>query len=422
MNYFWPDVGRSSQEQLPASAVGAFTGAVFENGEVVNHPPLEMHHLHVGTDLRDTLMFQAHTDTQCADADGGTDCLFWRYPDGYGLYFEEHLQTLGTVNDVRSHGDPMTFYIEIGVVLTTKKVEHLSMSANANPYLARNLITHGSDTYLHEAAATALMWYSVDQPMGGSHIYAICHSHWEWTSQSMLFNARPSQLGLAGEPLLVPSQPWDEIDLNRVGYTPEKVRALLFGSLARAQHEAKLEPSWDGAAPGFVGACSPPWDGEFPRVPLLPNFRVNKGDVLTLVTFHAPRSAHAAKAGTTRMHSVFITHWIRDDKASTYEYIKGAQDPSWTWKSAVGGWYLYQVLYAKGGPFGPQNPTESTSTLANVHAVILTASEVFFPGSSPFVNAGLVVALLGLVACIAMSMAKRFNTKTAESTPKSELV
>ena len=69
-------------------------------------------------------------------------------------------------------------------------------------------------------------------------------------------SSRPSQLGLAGEPLLVPSQPWDEIDLNRVGYTPEKVRALLFGSLARAQHEAKLEPSWDGAAPGFVGACS----------------------------------------------------------------------------------------------------------------------------------------------------------------------
>eukprot|EP00966_Prymnesium_polylepis_P249549 5769529-Prymnesium_polylepis.1 len=112
-------------------------------------------------------------------------------------------------------------------------------------------------------------------------------------------------------PLLQPVHPWVEIDMERAGYSVNQVRALLFGSLAEAQHAAH-----ERSNPGFVGECSAVWADDntnttyvrvkLPRAPDLPNVRVDKGDVLTVVAFHRPINNVAARAGMIRMHSGFL--------------------------------------------------------------------------------------------------------------------
>jgi hypothetical protein len=403
VTYHWLDVGLTSQ-YVPASVTRAFTGAVDSNGDVIGYPPLEMHHLHVGPDLKSTLLFQSHTDTQCTAEDGGTDCLLWSIPDGYGLHFDKLLNTFGTIADVRPHGPPLQFYIEVGIVLTTQDVGAIAESSITNPYLARNFITHGTDTYIHDAALTSLMWFSAEIPNAGSFIMNPCHSHWDWTSELLVFKARPSQLGLTHAPSLQPVHPWVEIDLERAGYSVNQVRALLFGSLAEAQHTLHGR-----AKPGFVGACSPLWEDDkinatsvhfkLPRSPMLPNFHVDKGDVLTVVAFHHPINDKAARAGMVRMHSVFGGALVRDDGGTSYDYMKGAQDPSWTWIGFFGGFEMYEVFRAQGGPFAPQRQAEKHGMLWKLHANLMALSEILVEGSSVIVDMALFIVSVALCGC-----------------------
>mmetsp|Transcript_84806 Transcript_84806/g.254289 ORF Transcript_84806/g.254289 Transcript_84806/m.254289 type:complete len:162 (-) Transcript_84806:386-871(-) len=151
---------------------------------------------------------------------------------------------------------------------------------------------------------------------------------------------------------------------------------------------------------------------KFPRVPEVPGFKVNQGDILTTVGFHRPIDDEAARAGMIRMHVGWGGGLIRDDGGSSYEYVKGAQNPTWTWPSTFGGYELYEVLRAQGAPFALQRPPEEHGVLWAIHTLLLAIAEVFLPGSSRFLDVTLLTALAAICFCVAaVQISKRPRPK-----------
>jgi len=421
ITYYWADVGTTSRRlERPKSIVQCFTGAVNAEGEVLGYPPLEMHHLHVGTNLASTLIFQSHTDSQLTMDNGGTDGLLLTLPDGYGMHFASPLNTVGAIVDVRSDGvdgaPALKFHIEVGVVVSPRQTIAVSTFGFGNGFLARNVVTKGTTTYLHPAERTSLFWFSMPVRESASYPLAWCHSHWEWTSEMLFFKAHPAQLGLTRVKELMPAHPWDEIDLVRAGFTPTEVRALLLGSLAEAQHNVSEQPA-------FIGACASPWEAvgnhSFSRFPTLPSFTVKEGDILTLVAFHRPHTEEDAFAGLIRMHAAVLGIMIRDDGTSTYGGAIGAPDPAWAWTGADFQKYeLFEILRAGGVPFEPpKTPPKSTGTLHNIHVMLMTLAEIVWPHSSLYLEVLLPLTFAALCGILVTKLLQTVKARKSGRCP-----
>lgn len=228
-----------------------------------------------------------------------------------------------------------------------------------NPYRAQNLITYQTDTYLHTSSEETLFWFAARAKASGILGAVVFHSHWEWTKQCHLFLATPQQLGL-NEPAMMPQHPWDEIHLKKIGRSIEEVNQSLFDFLDRSALLETIDKK-----PRLLNSFTASWEyvnssfseGWYPRQNMrLQGFRVFQGDVFTLVCFHSPRDSKFV-GGDIPMHDGFGGYFIREDGKSSFDYAKGAQDPSWTWYSGLGGHSVASIFEHGGAPFGPASST-----------------------------------------------------------------
>ena len=114
-----------------------FSGPVLEDGTVLSHPPLHIHHIHVdpmspagikqrvdpiacmksfdGSMCYDPRRVgEHHGDYQCFQDEGGLDCLSETVPDGYGKLVTAPLQIEGDMNDVRAcNSEVLEFYYQV---------------------------------------------------------------------------------------------------------------------------------------------------------------------------------------------------------------------------------------------------------------------------------------------------------------------
>jgi len=361
--YWWEDVGGTTDLLLNFSTlhiVLAFSGTLDLWGGIIAYPPLEMHHLHVQQGPRSqNLYFQSHTETQCDEGRGGTGCLVWRFPFGFGIPLTGALATNAEVVDVRRPGAPsIAFAAEVGILLACDdglRRYPVSFFLFANPYRAKNLISFKTDTFLHAKHRDTVFWFSARTRSAGVLAGLGFHSHWEWTAQCLLLLAHPKQIGLLSRDLR-PTKPWNEVDLASSGLSFDDVNNTLFENLGRTRNTSK--------SPRLIASFSPKWEyvnksyseGWYPRQNMLiPGLWVDKGADLTLVSFHRPLSAAYAVPGYVAMHTGFFAYFVRDDLKVSYDYAKGSTDPRWTWHSTFGGHSMREVFLHGGGPFGEEN-------------------------------------------------------------------
>ena len=366
-------------------ATRMFMGAVDSSGKIFGYPPLEMHHLHLSpSNLQTELAFQSHSDTQCSRPDG-VRCLIWDMPAGYGVRMQTPKSggyAFGVINDVRRSAAPLPYWIEIGLIVTDRAKRPMSVVTVTNPYSINSILNFGVDAFPHAAASESFHWYSARLKHGGTYSTPILHSHWEWTSELLVFAASPSQLGLS-DPRLRPKRPWEEIILAERGLIAAEIREHIMTNLNLAASKQGTD------APRLVASSSDALDWEvstatddvtalsatglsargdedlYPRTrlnrtdALSRSFSARKGDVLTIVSFHRPLTKEHASAGRVQMHTGFMSYFIDADEGKhSCEYTKGSTNPDFTWYSLYGSTLhsKEQLLGAAkygGGPYGP---------------------------------------------------------------------
>lgn len=250
--YDWVQVGWEDiwdlEEKLKAYPGGVFvtaqfSSAVTRDGTPLSHPPVHIHHIHVGprpgvrqhTDqykclksggkegcYDPTRVFEHHGDYQCLEEEGGLDCLLETVPDGYGKLLTYPLGIEGDLNDVRASGsEPMEWYYEIAIRWTPKDS---SLGRTLKPMHFHNFAGPGTldvtnqNTYIFTFQCPtdhdSLFWYSGRMPRTGELLRNKFHAHNKIFKEALFFAASPEELGLTAENNLMPSQPYLTVDLR----------------------------------------------------------------------------------------------------------------------------------------------------------------------------------------------------------------
>lgn len=275
--YDWVQVGWEDiwglEEKLKAYKDGIFvtaqySAAVTRDGSPLSHPPIHIHHIHVGprpgvrqhTDqykcvkgggvgpgcYDPTRVFEHHGDYQCLQEAGGLDCLLETVPDGYGKLLTFPLGIEGDINDVRAPGsEPLEWYYEIAIRWVPKDS---SEGAQLKPMHFHNFAGPGTldlanqNTYIFTYQCPtdhdSLFWYSGRMPYTGQMLRNKFHAHNKIFKEGLFFAASPEELGLTKENGLKPVQPYETVDLRNTRFNSlEDVKAFLFKQMEQSGRE-----------------------------------------------------------------------------------------------------------------------------------------------------------------------------------------
>lgn len=215
--------------------------ATNEQGEILNFPPVHVHHAHftggprnifvvspfcesekgllgMHTDVDCELekraglswVHEMHADYGCNDAEGGVKCMIETFPDGYAKLVKNGISFDADYNDVRAGGSPtMTWYVTIGArwipndmdVISRSSLIHkprpISLHTIANP--GRMDINDQSTmvhTMLMPTDKETFTWYTGRMLFSGSLIRGKSHTHNQIFQQMFMFTGEPKDIGL----------------------------------------------------------------------------------------------------------------------------------------------------------------------------------------------------------------------------------
>lgn len=270
--YDWTQVGWDNafdmEEKLKKYPDGVFvveqfSGPVTEDGTRLSHPPIHIHHIHVGPkpgirqrqdgvkcmlsdnydDCYDpTRVLEHHGDYQCTEEEGGLDCLSETVPDGYGKLITYPLGIEGDMNDVRACGSPpLEYYYQLGVRWVPKVAADGTVSP-LKPLNFYNFIGPGNMnfndqltyimTYQSPTDRDTLFWYTGRMPHSGEMLRNKVHVHNKIFKEALVFAATPHELGLTKQNKLMPDKAYNTVDIKAAGFSDhDAVKKFLLRNL-----------------------------------------------------------------------------------------------------------------------------------------------------------------------------------------------
>ena len=273
--YDWVQIGWENlwglEEKLKAYPEGIYvtaqhSGPVDKDGVVLSHPPIHIHHIHIGPrpgvrqhqdvlkcllngwdnnrDCYDpTRVFEHHGDYQCIDEEGGLECLLETVPDGYGKLLTYPLGLEGDINDVRAPGsEPLEWYYQISIRWTPKESRlgrtiqpmHFHNFAGPGNFDRKNQNSYIL-TYQCPTDRDSLFWYSGRMPYSGEMLRNKFHAHNKIFKEALFFAASPEELGLTKKNGLKPDQPFKTVDLRDTRFsTLDDVKSFILGNLEKS--------------------------------------------------------------------------------------------------------------------------------------------------------------------------------------------
>ncbi|KAJ1458669.1 hypothetical protein M885DRAFT_512417, partial [Pelagophyceae sp. CCMP2097] len=249
---------------------GTYISYIDAQGDPLGHPPLHIHHLHVGRNSDVVprnkagptsfyagwaLVAERHGDTACAEEEGGTSCLLEQFPPGSairtdldwgdegGKRFKGLLSLNSDVNDVRAAGSPqLEWWLEASVKWTATPPRQI---------INRVTQASGFNTYPVPYHTPSLHWHTLAQQESAEVLAVYTHTHHTIFDSAWVFRATPEQLGLnLGK--LQPNRRlwWDDFVPAEVGFKMSEVKKHILYSLdkSRELHDTLHESgSQDGA-------------------------------------------------------------------------------------------------------------------------------------------------------------------------------
>eukprot|EP00930_Biecheleria_cincta_P020400 TRINITY_DN15358_c0_g1_i2.p1 TRINITY_DN15358_c0_g1~~TRINITY_DN15358_c0_g1_i2.p1 ORF type:complete len:666 (+),score=35.24 TRINITY_DN15358_c0_g1_i2:83-2080(+) len=274
----WQDVWEL-QHVLKAHPKGimfteSFIGAVDENGTVLGHPPIHIHHIHVtpqpGVRYKEdmqacvsgsnhsacawpNLVIEQHGDYQCMDGEGGTDCIFERTADGHAKVITSPLDLEGESNDVRApHSAPLRWW-KLAVI------RWHPLSPDLKPLGQHFFVGPGridpkdqrTDVLVFPVltGTPSMYWYTGMMPKTGVMTRNKLHSHNTMFRHSFWFNAQPRELGLDDSRFHVGNLAWKPLTLDQIGMNTTAIEAYI---LSRLKTAAAI---YDSSCPYGVKSC-----------------------------------------------------------------------------------------------------------------------------------------------------------------------
>jgi hypothetical protein len=230
---------------LGVNIIGTAVTTETVDGNIIRHPPLHHHHFHIPhsapAKLFDAPFIDSNSDSsECVEEMGGLACASFKSPLGYGILVNRSMQSAGIINDVRPPGSqPLVWYLALRVrwISHSNACKPLSFLHIINswpefPNFIWNPPENVAGTFPAPAKYDSMYWYSIQMPIKGKLIRAICHTH-ENVDELLLFAARPQQLGLH-------SNDFPAETPLRVNSSLHSFRVTLFSNLA--QHSEEADP------------------------------------------------------------------------------------------------------------------------------------------------------------------------------------
>lgn len=252
----------------------SFSGPVDNDGRVLGHPPIHIHHIHIttapgvvtkmrprmcmtGEDPNECyvadLVVEQHGDYQCTEEDGGIDCFFEKTADGYAKIVAGTLDLEGEVNDVRAKdSEPMTWWYQVVLRWFPRTLEYkpLSQLFIVGPGIAQvgdqrtNVLIFPVNT-----KEPSLYWYSGPLHYDGEMIRNKLHAHNTMFDRAFFFRAHPEELGL-DDPQFWPDPASDPVLLKDTNFDNfDSLESYLLKNLAKSAEE------WDSWCPQSRPDC-----------------------------------------------------------------------------------------------------------------------------------------------------------------------
>mmetsp|Transcript_19397 Transcript_19397/g.23179 ORF Transcript_19397/g.23179 Transcript_19397/m.23179 type:complete len:600 (-) Transcript_19397:668-2467(-) len=212
--------------------VDSYIAGVLEDGTVLEHPPIHVHHIHVvppkeylryqwpftgeeemQKNFRDRLhsnwvpympnyFIDRHGEWDMCGYDKSGKCYTEQLPPGYGFLVDEAPDFEGEVNDVRAtDSEPLVWYFEIGVRYVPVKGNNLKPASMLVSLEAHALIQSGQqftyeNYYFVPTAYNGITWYESIMPVDGTLLRIKSHNHMTLMNSTYLFDASAEELGL----------------------------------------------------------------------------------------------------------------------------------------------------------------------------------------------------------------------------------
>lgn len=247
---------------------------VDKDGNIVGHPPIHVHHVHItpipgvrqrtdpfqcvidGTDCYDpTRVGEHHGDYECHPEEGGVDCMYETFPDGYGKLITYPLGLESDFNDVRAPGsEVLEWYYTLGARWVPKESEAGAMIrpmsfhnfAGPGDYYLTDQLTY-IFTYQCPTTHDSIFWYTGRMRRAAKLLRLKIHAHNTIFAGALFISGSPDQAGLTKSAGLVPPQPKLTVDIKKAGFESlHDVKKHIYNSLdiaaATARSKGEKEP------------------------------------------------------------------------------------------------------------------------------------------------------------------------------------
>ena len=251
--------------ELEASGTMEVTGHIITPvdaaGNIIPHPPIHIHHVHVvagsasfASSIAEMTakvgggnsFFEHHGDWQFPAAEGGVESLGEDY-GSHGKLFVKPFSTNLELNDMRPSGSPpMTWYFQMSLRVRPVRSDSCSPTSLHVFSGPGPLCMEGQGctvtTVQVPAAQETFSYYTSRMPHAGHLVRMKYHGHSYIFRGALLFRATPAQLGLEGV------APKGTRDLTAFPMVPlQMLHTLLFGAAPR--NPALANVGWRGTRP-----------------------------------------------------------------------------------------------------------------------------------------------------------------------------
>lgn len=188
-----------------------FYGPVASTGEILGHPPMHIHHIHVlpqpgvktkmmQWEYRPSLLMEQHGDYECTPGDGGFGCLFEKTAVGTVKHVTGLIDIEGELNDVRAPGsEPLEWWFQVAIHWFPKKRSLIPLSSWFMIGPGRFDITNQFSQLRVFPAPThepSVYWYSGRMQRSGVMVRNKLHTHNTLFHKAFWFRATPKDLGM----------------------------------------------------------------------------------------------------------------------------------------------------------------------------------------------------------------------------------
>jgi len=210
---------------------GYLQGAVDADGELLGYPPIQLHHIHFSdlqcnqvenftthfySDESQMRLFRrpigwpvwadTHTDKQCSEEMGGTDCLIRLWPKRFAepMKLQRSGCFFGDYMDVRQPNSPqLTWWVESMMRITPRIEQYLgAFGLLHSKWVEFHGMKLAVSEYLTDLRNETVVWSSMNAPYTGRAVLALKHTHRLMTEDFFAVRGNPNILGLPEMQLL----------------------------------------------------------------------------------------------------------------------------------------------------------------------------------------------------------------------------